>query len=627
MDSILAIAPAVTTEALRSAFGHCVPVYRLLEDPTSEPWPEHELRPSELARAGIRAPLLWVTEATHNSALVLAVAAPLKLFDARNGALPRSPAILAACDAVVLDDPNEENAFRAATHYGGKTVSSAELRRALERNETPSTAPLAESARLNVLFLYCEHSTHIRTVRDYLESFSQYSRHRYYFVPAVRGAKCPMPLEAFDAVFLHYSVRLSFDDFLSPEFAAELTAYAGWKAVFIQDEYEQTETARRWIERLGLRTVFTVVPPDQVERVYPPGRFGGTRFHSILTGYVPDHLVGSRQPKPMAERSLRIAYRGRPLHYVYGDLGQEKQHIGVEVRRLCEARGIPVDIDWTEESRIYGDGWFRFLESCRATLGTESGANVFDEDGSLRRSIDEALEQNPELTYAEARERYLQGRELAVAKMNQISPKMFEAIALGTALVLFEGNYSGVLEPEKHYLPLKKDYSNFDAIAAKLEDVPFLEALVRRAREDILESGRYGYRAFVALVESVLESEVRRGRGYELIAMITAVRAPEQERWDSTPVVRKISGVTTLPVHRSDLTLMPVPARVPEIYDPFWIPKLILKARRNFFGFLRATIGAPFVAAGWWLWRKCPPRWQRSFEPIGRWTRKLLYAT
>ena len=42
--------------------------------------------------------------------------------------------------------------------------------------------------------------------------------------------------------------------------------------------------------------------------------------------------------------------------------------------------------------------------------------------------------------------------------MGQISPKMFEAISLGTVLVMFEGKYSNILKPDLHYISLKKDF-------------------------------------------------------------------------------------------------------------------------------------------------------------------------
>jgi hypothetical protein len=90
--------------------------------------------------------------------------------------------------------------------------------------------------------------------------------------------------------------------------------------------------------------------------------------------------------------------------------------------------------------------------------------------------------------------------------MNQVSPKIFEAIRLRTALVLFEGEYSGAVEAGRHYIPLARDFSNVDEVFTKLDDLDFLTALTERAFHEIIESGRYSYRAFVEGVDNHLDS-------------------------------------------------------------------------------------------------------------------------
>ena len=45
-----------------------------------------------------------------------------------------------------------------------------------------------------------------------------------------------------------------------------------------------------------------------------------------------------------------------------------------------------------------------------------------------------------------------------------ISLGVLEAVALGTGLILFPGNYSGILRPNEHYLQLQKDFSNLNEV-------------------------------------------------------------------------------------------------------------------------------------------------------------------
>ncbi|MBZ6076291.1 glycosyltransferase [Microvirga puerhi] len=358
----------------------------------------------------------------------------------------------------------------------------------------------------NLLVLYDDRSLHVRTIEEHLVAFRTYSRHHILFMPAtgfIQGlddAPDGIDLSLFDAVAIHYSIRLSIPDHLSKAVAASVSAYNGPKLLFIQDEYDATETARQWIERLGIDAVFTTVPDQFVDAIYPRSRFPNVEFLPTLTGYVPEDRTIDSYAKPIEERDLLIGYRGRRLPHHYGDLGQEKLNIGIEIRQLARKMGLNVDIEVDDTRRIYGNDWYRFLGSCRATLGTESGSNVFDFDGSLAKLSTEFAD----LPYADFSARYLSERDGKI-RMNQISPKIFEAIRLRTALVLFEGEYSGVVEADRHYIPLKKDYSNFSEVVRKLEDVDYLRDLTDRAYDEIIRSGRYSYAAFVAGVDAYLD--------------------------------------------------------------------------------------------------------------------------
>jgi hypothetical protein len=366
--------------------------------------------------------------------------------------------------------------------------------------EAPLPGPFTRG-RPRVLILYEHTWLHVRTVAHYLESFYRYSAFDISYVSSL--SRCQFDLGYFDAVVLHYSVRLCHPGHLSRSFEKALRHYHGPKVVFLQDEYEFTEATRSAISKLGISIVFSVVPPQSLAKVYPPERFPGVQFHSILTGYVPLDIERIEKGRPMRERPILIGYRGRNLGYWYGDLAQEKAEIGRRMKEICDRRGLKTDIAWEEHERIYGNDWFRFLANCKATLGTESGANVFDRDGSLTAKIRKEVLKNPAVTYPEIRDKYLDGREGEVV-MNQISPKLFEAIACRTALVLFEGTYSGILQPGRHFFPLKKDFSNVEDMLRELADDNLLEDMTERTYQEIVHSGKYSYRAFVACFDETL---------------------------------------------------------------------------------------------------------------------------
>ena len=363
--------------------------------------------------------------------------------------------------------------------------------------------------RFNVALLFDPWSTFVGTVREHLEAFRKYSDNDVSFVPCTNkhadpsgaGIFFPVDLSIFDVVVVHYSVRLSVSNHLAASFCDALRAFSGLKVLFIQDEYDETERARQCMDDIHFDIVYTCVPESCVEQVYPKYRFPATDFLPTLTGYVPESGNIEQLALPLQERRLMIGYRGRRLPFIYGRLGYEKYQIGLAVKAEAERRGLPVDIEVDDSSRIYGDGWYRFLGSVRATLGTESGANVFDFDGSLKKQIAELETRHPDASFEYVFEQVLDGHEGRV-RMNQISPKIFEAIQLRTALVLFEGAYSGVVEAQRHYIPLKKDFSNIDEVFDKLKDDSWVESMTARAYDEIIGSGKYSYSRFVKSVDA-----------------------------------------------------------------------------------------------------------------------------
>ena len=379
--------------------------------------------------------------------------------------------------------------------------------------------------KLNILVLYDPCSTFTKTVREHLESFKIYSRHNICYAVGARGAECKYDLNIFDVIIVHYSLRFirEFgDNILTSSYRKQFAIHKGHKVLFLQDEYDNTNMIKKWIKTLGFNTVFTCVPEQYVKQVYL-SEFPNTEFITSLTGFAPDPGLYDYYVKPSEERKLSIAYRGRKLPYRYGNLGQEKYQIGFCMARLCKQRNLPVDIEVDDSKRIYGDNWYHFLANSRATLGTESGSNIFDFTGEIAKNIERALQAKPDISYQEVFERYLSEYENKI-KMNQISPKIFESISLRTALILFEGVYSGVIQPHVHYIPLKKDFSNVDEVLKKVQDDNYLKSLTERAYHDIILSGKFSYRMFIRQVDDLLSQRVKISDPIEFIAINIAYR-------------------------------------------------------------------------------------------------------
>jgi hypothetical protein len=363
------------------------------------------------------------------------------------------------------------------------------------------------SGRLSVLLLCDDDKSHASTLLEHIDAFRRYSAHDVRtFNPRFLRGSWTLDLREFDVVVIHYSLCIVVDNYLSPRFRTSLRDFQGLKVQFIQDDYRWVNRISDTMRDIGLNVLFTLVPPDEIPKVWSPERLPGVITISTLAGYVPDSLV--RLPvRPLDERPIDIGYRGRELPYWIGRLGQDKVRIAQGVLARAEKYGLRCDIAWTESDRIYGPAWTEFLASCRAILGTESGASITDFDDSIESRVRMYLAQHPGADFEEVHHAILNEFEGNV-RMNVISPRIFEAIALRTPMILFPGEYSGVIRPWAHYIPLEKDFSNMDEVAERVRDTSGLEAMRNRAYDDVVRTGQYSLRTFVREFDDVIERHV-----------------------------------------------------------------------------------------------------------------------
>ena len=71
-------------------------------------------------------------------------------------------------------------------------------------------------------------------------------------------------------------------------------------------------------------------------------------------------------------------------------------------------------------------------------------------------------------------------------------------------MVLYPGDYSGILKPWQHYVPLEKDHSNMPEVAGAIQDRQTWERITGQAREEIALNPKYSFRALVEKVDDGL---------------------------------------------------------------------------------------------------------------------------
>jgi hypothetical protein len=351
-------------------------------------------------------------------------------------------------------------------------------------------------------------NTQAATVTEYLDSLLKYSSYTVHEVSMLHYFPARIDLDRFDVVLTHYSLSIGplLQHYLGGDLVERLKKFKGLKAAFLQDEYREIQTYWKHINELGFDVLFSCVPDDEISKVYPVERVPKLRVFNVLTGYVPEALL-KQDVLPVAKRSIDVGYRTRKMPYWLGALGHEKWFIAEEFQRRASSIDLKLDLSTKEGERLYGDAWTNFVANCRAVIGVESGASIIDFDGQLERRVEEYVANEPESSFEEVFKLFLAPYEGSL-HLHQISPRCFEAAALRTPMVLFEGAYSGVLEPERHFIPLKKDFSNFDDVLDKLRDHSYLQDMADRTYREVAQNDAYSYRAFIKKIDWVLAEEV-----------------------------------------------------------------------------------------------------------------------
>ncbi|MEK6579242.1 MAG: hypothetical protein AABZ55_08470 [Bdellovibrionota bacterium] len=350
------------------------------------------------------------------------------------------------------------------------------------------------------------------TILEHVSSFEDHSRHKVWSLNVKAGFPKNLSKYEFNVIVLHYSLFGSNEYPFDSQFLELLKSHsASYKIAFFQDEYRFCQKRFNFINEFGIQCVYSCLSSPDLETVYRPNTRAKTLL-SVVPGFVSDTMIqlGTKYSVPLEKRNIDIAYRGRALEPYMGKAALEKTEIADQFLNEAKRNNIndlKLDLHTREDRRLYGETWYRFLGNTKAVLGVESGVSLFDLDGQVfelyshlkkrhSRSItyDELRSTNPDL---------IDSRENTV-HYRTISPRHFEAASTRTCQILFEGEYSGILKPMIHYLPLMKDFSNFLEIVRMFRDTQLTNKIVTRAYSDLIKSGNYHYNAFINTFDEIV---------------------------------------------------------------------------------------------------------------------------
>jgi len=343
------------------------------------------------------------------------------------------------------------------------------------------------------------------TVMEHVNAFTRHSRLPVCSVNTALGFPAGLRRLRFQIVVLHYSLFSTGRYYLNQQFLRYLAdSVCRYKIAFFQDEHRYCQPRFAFLNRYKIDCVYTLLEPAYFQDVYQKYT-AVPKLVYTLAGYVSDDLVAIARAltKPDHQRTIDVGYRGRRLDFYMGQGAQEKHEIATGFVRRASTLGLQLDIAFEEHQRIYGRTWYEFLANCRAVLGVEAGVSIFDLQDTVRTACERLLVCHPRLSFAEVFELVLRPWENNVP-YRTISPRHFEAAALRVCQILFAGQYSGIMQPMVHYIPLQKDFSNFAEVIRMFRDEELRHVITENAYRDLIASGQYTYQKFIESFEQEL---------------------------------------------------------------------------------------------------------------------------
>lgn len=288
--------------------------------------------------------------------------------------------------------------------------------------------------------------------------------------------------------------------------------FDGIKILAKQDEHYRSAEFPIFFDKNSFDILLTCIPDGEINKVYNDKILRNASVIHTLTGYVSEAVRNINSP-PYEARRVDIAYRGSLQPISFGRLGYEKRQVGAQVLAHPAARNLTLDISSRWEDRLSGLDWFSFLGGAKAILGVESGSNLFDFDGSVAEQCRTfALEHSDMDPFSDDFYRIAEAGILRNFEGNvtyaQISPRHFEAAATRSVQIMFEGAYSNIFQPGKHFFPLKRDLSNFEEAVDFIKDTRRATAMVEVAYEEIILNDNYTYKNFVLTLDKEISDKI-----------------------------------------------------------------------------------------------------------------------
>ena len=301
--------------------------------------------------------------------------------------------------------------------------------------------------------------------------------------------KCLAGIRAYDLVIVSHAAAGDDLEILAPA-ARWLARRKGKLAVFIGNEYDLLDDKIAFIKRSRADVVCSQLPIDAARYLY--GDCSPARVISVPHGLNPKVY----RPNDSIARHVDVGFIGDIYWPFIGD--NERTALIRRFQDAHEDMQLRCDI---RTSRVDRNQWAEFLCGCKAIIGAESGTYYLNDRGRLlTRARDYNLFQNRDASFEQVFDMFFRDQPRLVSGKS-ISSRHFEPIGTKTCQILLEGDYNGILKPDEHYIPVRRDLSDLDAAIAKFRDESNRTRIAENAYEYAMDCHTYVHRAKGVLQE------------------------------------------------------------------------------------------------------------------------------
>lgn len=278
------------------------------------------------------------------------------------------------------------------------------------------------------------------------------------------------------------------------------------KIALAQDDYDCNLELDHWMLDWDVDYFYSVIHEFSSE-LFPNYSQNKGAVLKGYTGYISDeHIELAKRPKrAIEERKINVGYRATNVVTNLNKLVILKAQIGGRFKKAFAQYNLQMDISTRNEDRIYGSKWFSFIENCQFMIGTNSGSSLVIPDLNFREEIQKYMATHRDWSYEDVKELFFPVSDENI-NYTAISPRNIEAAVLDTCQINTTlGDYSGVLNPWEHFIPLKEDCSNHEEVFQAMNDASYVKKMVDSASESLLSHDDLRLSNFVKFLLSRIE--------------------------------------------------------------------------------------------------------------------------